>query len=168
MFKLFWYKVFVYWRLKLSIFLMYSVFMHLLRYPIAFLTLSLPSSLLKLPLGKLKPVHTHPGIFETATSFYSNRPSVHKKPVNPLNRTGSFWNRSAERESGCVRVCGFFKSNGFANFCRWDSRPLFTDLPLLTETSTSTLSTKKSVAQIFHIFRFCFSIAKKSWTDSKF
>ena len=28
--------------------------------------------------------------------FYTNRPSVHTKPVNPLTETASFWNRSLE------------------------------------------------------------------------
>ena len=41
-------------------------------------------------------VHTSPDTFETAHFFYTNRPFVHMKPVNPHTETEYFLNRSPE------------------------------------------------------------------------
>lgn len=41
--------------------------------------------------------------FENAYFFFPNRPSVHRKPVNPHTETAYFWNRSPESRMFWIR-----------------------------------------------------------------
>ena len=128
LFKLFWYKVFVYWRLKL---------------------LNFPNVFRLYTLAQIANC-----VFDVVVAFITTWAPSRETYARP-HASGYFWNRnlfllesafcpqeashSAQRNriflkplsSVCVYVCVFFflESNGFANFCRRDSRLFFTDLP---------------------------------------
>ena len=59
-------------------------------------------------------VHTNPDSFQIAYFFYTNRPSVHVKPVNPHTIIASFWKRSPEWI--------LLDSTDLLNSCRWLKR----------------------------------------------
>ena len=105
LFKLFWYKVFVYWRLKLLNFPNVSRL-----YTLAQIANCIFDVVVAVVTACSRETYARPhasGYFWNRNLFfYSNRPSVHKKPVNPLNGTASFWNRRPE--CVCVCVCFFF------------------------------------------------------------
>ena len=103
LFKLFWYKVFEDWNYSISWWIpsLCTCLDNQLRF---WRCRYLNCSLLKLLLGKLKPVHTHPGIFKTATFLLES--AFCPQETSDSDQRNCIFLKPLSRV--CVCVCVFF------------------------------------------------------------